>query len=176
MEVIFQESSCSLLAYALNHCCADIFDPTNNGMDLSTTFRVAEVSKQHPTLIAKTLLHIAISMQQLPRHFDPSRLGIKSIEARIDKLISTVQSLITSDDELVGTVEGLRCLVLQGVFHINQGNPRRAWLTFRRALNVCKLKRQNLRSYSVMSPTISLSCLEKAQLIRASSVISYFCH
>ncbi len=57
----------------------------------------------------------------------------------MDKFLSTVQTLITSDDELVSTMEGLECLVLQGVYYINAGSPRRAWLTFRRALNIGQL-------------------------------------
>lgn len=52
----------------------------------------------------------------------------------MERIITTVQSLVTSDDELVSCIEGLECLVLQGLFHINAGNPRRAWLLFRRAL------------------------------------------
>ncbi|KAF8854136.1 hypothetical protein BDZ45DRAFT_597491 [Acephala macrosclerotiorum] len=57
----------------------------------------------------------------------------------MDKCINVVQALITSDDEFASTVVGLECLVLQGVFHINAGNPRRAWLIFRRAISIGQL-------------------------------------
>ncbi|KAE9375539.1 hypothetical protein N431DRAFT_333623 [Stipitochalara longipes BDJ] len=40
---------------------------------------------------------------------------------------------------MISTPEGLECLVLQGLFHINAGNPRRAWLTLRRAINLGQL-------------------------------------
>ncbi|PMD23698.1 hypothetical protein NA56DRAFT_596167 [Hyaloscypha hepaticicola] len=40
---------------------------------------------------------------------------------------------------MVSTPEGLECLILQGLYHINAGNPRRAWLTLRRALNLGQL-------------------------------------
>ena len=101
---------------------------------------MSEISKQHPTVIGRTLLYIAVCSQQLPHSFDTSLLKFPtSVESRIDRYISTVKTLITSDDELVSTVEGLECLVLQGIFQINGGNPRRAWLTFRRALNVAQL-------------------------------------
>jgi len=50
-----------------------------------------------------------------------------------------VQAHVTSNDELVSSVDGLECLILQAVFHVNAGNPRRAWLSFRRALNIAQM-------------------------------------
>ncbi len=106
----------------------------------ATTFNLAEVSKRHPTSIARSILYIAVCVQQLDPDFDVARLHLlPSVDARIDKYMSTIQALVTSDDEMVSTIEGLECLVLQGLFHINAGNPRRAWLTFRRALNLGQL-------------------------------------
>jgi len=107
---------------------------------MSSTYNLAEVSKLHPTVIAKSLLYLAVCSQQLPGGFDTSKLQLgPSLDQRIEKYMSTVQSLITSDDEVVSTIEGLECLLLQGIYHINCGNLRRAWLTFRRALNVGQL-------------------------------------
>lgn len=57
----------------------------------------------------------------------------------MNKIMSTVQALITSHDELVSTVDGLECLILQGILHNNGGNPRRAWLSYRRAMNIGQL-------------------------------------
>jgi hypothetical protein len=54
-----------------------------------------------------------------------------------------------SDDGLVSTLEGLDCLLLQGAFYINSGNPRRAWLTFRRALNIGQLMGLHKRDTSI---------------------------
>jgi hypothetical protein len=117
------------------------FNPAKTKNDIvPSTFNLSEVFKQHPTAIARTLLYISICLQQLPPNFNTKQLHFPtSVESRIDRYISTVQTLITSDDELVTTIEGLECLILQGVFHINSGNPRRAWLTFRRALNIAQL-------------------------------------
>jgi hypothetical protein len=106
----------------------------------ASTFNIAEVSKRHPTSIARSILYIAICLQQLDPNVDTSRLHLlPTVDARIDKYMSTVQSLVTSDEEMVSTTEGLECLILQGLFHINAGNPRRAWLTLRRALNLGQL-------------------------------------
>ncbi|KAJ5054278.1 uncharacterized protein L3040_000556 [Drepanopeziza brunnea f. sp. 'multigermtubi'] len=57
----------------------------------------------------------------------------------MEKMIVTVQGLVTSDDEIVSTLHGLEALLLLGVFHINAGNPRRAWLTLWRAMSVGQL-------------------------------------
>ncbi|KAE8452751.1 hypothetical protein EG329_013023 [Mollisiaceae sp. DMI_Dod_QoI] len=106
----------------------------------SSTFDLARVSKEHPTRIARTVLYIAVCLQQLDQGFDTSQLRLyPTVEARMDKCINVVQALITSDDELTSTVVGLECLILQGVFHINAGNPRRAWLNFRRAISIGQL-------------------------------------
>ena len=103
-------------------------------------FDMAEVAKQQPTSIARSILYIAVCVQQLDPNLDVSRLHLlPSVDARIDRYMTTVQSLITSDDEMVSSIEGLECLILQGMYHINAGNPRRAWLTFRRALNLGQL-------------------------------------
>lgn len=124
---------------ALSKHTTDDGKPNMDSFDMSSSFNFLEFSKLHPTALAKRLLYIAVCLQQLPTDFDESQLRIGSIDARIDKILSTVQTLIISDDELISTIDGMECLILQGIFHFNSGNPRRAWLTFRRALNVGQL-------------------------------------
>lgn len=128
------------MLHALNEYTADVFDPRKNSSPVSTTFDMSAVSREGPTGLAKTLLYLAICIQQLPSDFDISRLEMTSrIDLYESKIISTIQPLVTSDDEVVSTLEGLECLVLQGVYHTNSGNPRRAWLSFRRAINIAQL-------------------------------------
>lgn len=105
-----------------------------------STFNVAEVAMRHPTSIARTLLYLAVCLQQLDPDFDSNQLHLyPTPEARMERYITTVQALVTSDDEMVSTMDGLECLSLLGLYQINAGNPRRAWLTFRRALNISQL-------------------------------------
>tara|TARA_R110002060_G_scaffold57011_3_gene67318 strand:- start:198 stop:401 length:204 start_codon:yes stop_codon:yes gene_type:complete len=67
-------------------------------------------------------MFIAVCLQQLDPEFDKSKLHLfPTPQARMEKMIITVQGLITSDDELVSTVNGLETLVLLGAFHINAG-------------------------------------------------------
>ena len=117
---------------------------------MQSTFDLADISRQHPTMIARALLYISVCLQQLPPTFDTNLLHFPmSVESRIDRYISTVQTLITSDDELVSMIEGIECLILQGIFHINGGNPRRAWLSFRRALNIGQLMGLHRKNTSI---------------------------
>lgn len=103
-------------------------------------FNIAEISKEKPAMIAKTLLYIVVALQQLDPDFDQGRLHVfPSIETRIERILSSVNALVTSDDELVTTMDGLECLLLQGMYFINAGSPRRAWLIFRRALSIGQL-------------------------------------
>ncbi|RDW81980.1 hypothetical protein BP6252_03092 [Coleophoma cylindrospora] len=134
-DLICHASNCWLLIHALSRTSTSELFTNHNTV---TSFHLAEVARQHPTLVTRTLLYIAVCMQQLPNTFDVKSLQITNINETMDKYLSTA-SLVTSDDELVSTLEGLECLVLQGIFHINAGNLRRAWLTFRRALNVGQL-------------------------------------
>lgn len=139
-NIIFGESECWLLLHALNKHSADVFDPQNIGFHVSTTFDMSAISKESPTQLGRTLLYLAICIQQLPSHFDTNSLQLTSgIDLYMRKIILTIQPLVTSDDEIVSSLEGLECLVLQGVYHINSGNPRRAWLSFRRAINFAQL-------------------------------------
>jgi hypothetical protein len=139
VDLICHNSSCWLVIRAFGRIEAD--SSIENGDEIiHSTFNVEGVSKKHPTAIARTLLYIALCLQQLPSNLESSLTNLPMpANAYADKLISTVQSLITSDDELVSTVEGLECLLLQGIYHINGGNPKRAWLSFRRAGSIGQL-------------------------------------
>jgi len=138
-DLIAEQSSCWLLVHAMTSHAASlpIEDPSSI---VPPAFNLAEISKKHPTIIARTILYLAVCLQQTDGDFDEKQLRLlPSIEARMDRYLTTVQALVTSDDELASSMEGMECLMLQGVFHINAGNPRRAWLTFRRALNTGQL-------------------------------------
>jgi hypothetical protein len=101
---------------------------------------IAEISKSSTMDIAKALLYLAIYMQQLPPGFDTQCLEVQSIEATIERYVGTVNSLVLAKEELVCSGDGLECLHLLGTIYINEGALRKAWLSFRRALDVAKLK------------------------------------
>ena len=77
---------------------------------------MSAVAKEGPTGLAKTLLYLAICIQQLPSGFDLSRLQVTSrIDHYESKIISTIQPLVTSDDEIIST---LVCLMISTAINL----------------------------------------------------------
>ncbi|KAK3052363.1 hypothetical protein LTR09_006573 [Extremus antarcticus] len=54
------------------------------------------------------------------------------------RLIKTVSRLVTSDDELVRSIEGIECIMIESMLSNNAGDLRRAWLANRRAMNIAQ--------------------------------------
>ncbi|TVY90647.1 Transcription factor [Lachnellula willkommii] len=114
--------------------------PEHAEHDLQNSFDVLTVSASHPTVIAKLLLCVAISIEQLLPNIDSQKFQTKvPLRETMENIITLVTAAVTSDDELTGTIEGIECLVLLTVYQINAGNLRKSWLTFRRAISVAQL-------------------------------------
>lgn len=95
---------------------------------------------EKPAELAKIMLCIALSIHQLPADFDWSRLQMKEEPAELmERYITTVAKLITSDDEIAATLDGIECMMLEAKYHINMGRPRRAWILFHRAIAFAQL-------------------------------------
>ncbi|KAI0555583.1 hypothetical protein F4679DRAFT_176371 [Xylaria curta] len=95
----------------------------------------------HPVLLARTLLYLANGIQNLhPSTFDTSslNLGCSPITA-MTRYTKTASRLVTSNEALIESLEGLECLILEAVFYINAGDLRQAWLIFRRAIGRAQL-------------------------------------
>ncbi|KAL9038675.1 MAG: hypothetical protein Q9214_005186 [Letrouitia sp. 1 TL-2023] len=91
-------------------------------------------------LVAKTLAVLAVSIQQLPREFDFSRLSLpESPEALQDHYVTSVETLLSSDDGLASTVNGLQCMIILTKFYVNVGKPRKSWLITRRAICIAQM-------------------------------------
>ena len=91
----------------------------------------------HPVLLAKRMLILALYLQSLP---PPKISGLSEDPRKImKKLANTAINLVTTNEELLGAAESLECIVLEGIFQGNSGNLRRAWLAFRRAMNVAQM-------------------------------------
>jgi hypothetical protein len=95
---------------------------------------------ESPAEIAKVMLCIAISVHQMPSDFDWTRLRLRDDPKELmERYITTIDQLVTSDDEIAATIDGIECMVLEAKYHINMGRPRRAWLLFHRAIAFCQL-------------------------------------
>ncbi|KAI1825855.1 hypothetical protein F4861DRAFT_537662 [Xylaria intraflava] len=94
----------------------------------------------HPVLIARYMLILAKFIQYLPPQCFET-LEELSLPPRIlmRRLAETANSLAIDNEELLCTIEGLECVIIEGTFQANIGNMRRAWLAYRRALNIAQL-------------------------------------
>ncbi|KAJ3522009.1 hypothetical protein NM208_g13045 [Fusarium decemcellulare] len=97
--------------------------------------------KSHPVLIARSLLYLAHGIQNLhPPTFDLGQLDLgSSTAAAMQRFLDIACRLVTSNDEMMESLEGVECHVLEFAYHINAGNLRRAWLVMRRALSLAQL-------------------------------------
>ncbi|KFY07796.1 hypothetical protein V492_06812 [Pseudogymnoascus sp. VKM F-4246] len=100
---------------------------------------VDAVRAWHPAAIARLLLALCLCVQQSEEGSKLKALEMPAPLLWMEKCVTIITNTVTSDDEIVGNVEGLECLILAGGFQINLGNLRRAWLSFRRALNIAQL-------------------------------------
>ncbi|KAK0616198.1 hypothetical protein B0T14DRAFT_242195 [Immersiella caudata] len=137
---IFAITSASAAPYfviSLFCCFRDFIEGKTESAEMVSNIPPAE---SHPAVLAKRLLQIVICMQQLPPGFDLQMMQMKtSAQEVMTSIISAVSRLVTSNDEFLSTSEGLQCLVLQGYWHSNAGNLRKAWMSYRKALSVAQL-------------------------------------
>lgn len=74
----------------------------------------------------------------------------------MERLSDLAIRLVTTNDELLGSIEGLECVMIESVFQANIGNLRRSWMAARRALNVAQLMGLNRAGhkahYEVLDP------------------------
>jgi len=135
LEVVFSSNYCAVVLSSMMTWISKEELDSSKQME-----RLPPMDRQRPISIARRLMYIAVCLQQLDPDFDHSKLNIHpSPRARLERILSVVSTLVLADDELVTSVEGIECLILQGMYSINDGTPRRAWLVFRRALNLSQL-------------------------------------
>ncbi|KAI9791990.1 MAG: hypothetical protein M1816_003259 [Peltula sp. TS41687] len=129
---------------------------SNEDQQMSLQQYVAYAIRQRqPVLLAHILLCVAICVQELPSDYDYGSLSLPVPAGKLmQHYVSVVQRLVTWDDELVGNLNGLGVLLLQGKCHINLGQPRKAWLLSRRAISLAQhlgLHRTSARSRGTRS-------------------------
>lgn len=94
----------------------------------------------HPVLIARKLLLLATFMQGITadsiQGLEATSISYKSTMSRLAEVSS---KSVTSDDELVSSLEGIECIMIEEMYHNNAGNLRRAWVTHRRAMTIAQM-------------------------------------
>ncbi|KGO39834.1 Transcription factor, fungi [Penicillium expansum] len=95
-------------------------------------------SESHPVLLARQMLLFAVGLQ----HLSPAKAipGLtKHHRVIMEQLADSAIKLVNTNDILLGTLEGLENLILEGFYHIDGGNMRRSWITMRRAVMTAQL-------------------------------------
>ncbi|PGG99383.1 hypothetical protein GX51_06316 [Blastomyces parvus] len=110
------------------------------GLKTPDSFLMIPEPNVHPVLIARHLLQLAIFLQ----HLDPDLYKeIKGLSepprAIMERLVNTAISHVTTNDELLGSIESLECIMLESLYQVNIGNLRRSWIAGRRAMSAAQL-------------------------------------
>ncbi|EED19054.1 conserved hypothetical protein [Talaromyces stipitatus ATCC 10500] len=93
------------------------------------------VRESHPVLIARKLLLLATFLQGVPPCSTSQLDGLtSSYQTVMSRAFTTATRLVTSNDELINSLEGLECVMIESMYLNNAGNLRRAWLANRRAM------------------------------------------
>jgi hypothetical protein len=106
----------------------------------------------HPVLIAKYMLLLASLLQllhieqndhtsQVERHSGPPHaIMVKGLSEPprviMERLVNLTVKLVTTNDELLGSLEGLEYIMIETLYQSNIGNLRRACISCRRAVNI----------------------------------------
>lgn len=114
--------------------------PSLDEIDSRGLFTVSTVSREDPIAVTRLLLCIAICIQQLSSDVDIHKIKTTvPLRQTMSSIVEFIAQNVTSDDEMIGSLEGVECLALQGMYEVNTGNLRRSWLSFRKAITVAQL-------------------------------------
>lgn len=94
----------------------------------------------HSTLFARQLLILATFLQALPSS-STIRLDTLGIDYHglMSRLVRTAHNLVTCNDELVTSLEGLECILLEALYENSSGNLRPSWLAARRVVAIAQM-------------------------------------
>jgi hypothetical protein len=111
----------------------------------------------HPVLIARHMLLLASFLQHLCPDLNEEIKGLsESPRAIMDRVACLAISLVTTNDELLGSIEGLECVMIESVYQANIGSLRRSWLANRRAMSIAQLmginRSDHQAQYKVLDP------------------------
>ncbi|CBF80599.1 predicted protein [Aspergillus nidulans FGSC A4] len=92
----------------------------------------------HPVLLGRQMLLFAAALQHISPNAEIPGLN-EGHRLIMERLAESAIRMVTSNDELLGTLEGLENIILESFYHIDSGNIRRAWITLRRAVMAAHL-------------------------------------
>ncbi|EDU47224.1 C6 zinc finger domain containing protein [Pyrenophora tritici-repentis Pt-1C-BFP] len=128
-----------------------------NGLKTPDSLLAIPESHVHPVLIARHMLQLATFLQHL--HPDLHKeIKVLSEPPRVimERLVDIAIHHVTTNDQLLGSIESLECIMMESLYQANIGNLRRSWVAGRRAMSIAQLMglhRSNSQSqYKVLDP------------------------
>ncbi|EGX54036.1 hypothetical protein AOL_s00004g69 [Orbilia oligospora ATCC 24927] len=96
--------------------------------------------KTHPVLIARKLIKVAAYLQGFAPKTVQQLTGLSiSHHDIMHRAVETAVRLVTSNEDLVVSVEGIESIMIESMFQYSEGNLRRAYLSMRRALVLAQM-------------------------------------
>lgn len=130
---------------------------------LKTPVSLLEIPKPnlHPVLISRHMLLLASFLQHLRPDLHEEIKGLsESPRAMMERLADLAIGRVTTNDQILGSIEVLECVMIESVYQANIGSLRRSWVACRRAMSIAQLMGINrpalsLYAASTGSPTVS---------------------
>ncbi|KAK4246745.1 hypothetical protein C7999DRAFT_32893 [Corynascus novoguineensis] len=94
----------------------------------------------HPVLMAQRLLLLGIALQTIATGCFSGELSALRCSLN-DMAFRAVEAaaLVTGNDELTGSIQGVECIMTEGLYHDLAGNMRRSWIAVRRATTIAQV-------------------------------------
>ncbi|KAK9792101.1 hypothetical protein AB5N19_07747 [Seiridium cardinale] len=96
---------------------------------------IRHTPQTHPLIIARQMLLLAISFRYIHPDFHQNLEGFSEPPGTVMKRVAHAAiDLISTEDRMIDSVDGLECLLLTCTFQADSGNLRSSWSTIRRAI------------------------------------------
>ncbi|KAK1590307.1 uncharacterized protein LY79DRAFT_221203 [Colletotrichum navitas] len=94
----------------------------------------------HPALIARSLLILASFLQGMPSSsLHPlEKLSVPWQEV-MSRAVKTAHDLVVCNDEMVSSLEGIECIMMDGLYENYAGNLQSSWLAARRSVAIAQM-------------------------------------
>ncbi|KAM0258707.1 hypothetical protein ACHAQJ_003716 [Trichoderma viride] len=94
----------------------------------------------HPVVIGLYMLRIATFLQHLHPNLHKNIKGLSEPPRQMmSRLFNTAISLVTTNESLISSIEGLECVIMESLWHTNNGNLRKGLVAIRRAITIAQL-------------------------------------
>ena len=110
--------------------------------------------------ITKALLCLFDIQQELSDSLNTSD-DMKRAASDTSQALSIIDEKVLNDDELVGTIDGVECMILRSKYEMNGGRIRKAWLVQRRGVSLAQLSGLHKRTTNPVNDT-SQSCRKES--------------